>query len=87
MLKKKKYYAGDQGGMRGKILQTLHNSGEVGHSEGAVTTKRVESQFYWRGMKADVNNWVRECDICQKNKRENVPSPGLLQALPIPSEA
>jgi len=27
--------------------------------------------------------FVKECPVCQKNKSENVPYPGLLQPLPI----
>lgn len=34
-------------------------------------------------MKSDVVQYVRECDIWQRNKNENVPYPGLLQPIPI----
>ncbi|KAL0361047.1 UNVERIFIED_CONTAM: Retrovirus-related Pol polyprotein from transposon.6 [Sesamum radiatum] len=32
-------------------------------------------------------SWVRECETCQRSKHENIPYPGLLQPLPIPSQA
>ncbi|KAL0395244.1 UNVERIFIED_CONTAM: Transposon Ty3-G Gag-Pol polyprotein [Sesamum latifolium] len=38
-------------------------------------------------MKEDVVRWVQECDVCQKSKAEHVPYPGLLQPLPLPSQA
>lgn len=47
----------------------------------------MKSLFYWKGLKKDVKEWVRNCDICQRCKSENVASPGLLQPLNIPDEA
>lgn len=38
-------------------------------------------------MKAYVKQAVRECDICQRNKHENVLPPRLLQPLPIQEKA
>lgn len=35
-------------------------------------------------MTRDIQTYVRECTICQRNKAEQVASPGLLQPLPIP---
>ena len=50
----------------------------------AVTTKRVACLFWWNGLGKDVNNYVKECSICQRYKA-NLSAPGeLLQPLPIP---
>lgn len=38
-------------------------------------------------MRQDVINMVRQCEVCQRNKPEHVPYPGLLQPLPIPQHA
>lgn len=35
-------------------------------------------------MSLEVQNYVRNCDVCQKNKYENVAKPGLLNPLPVP---
>lgn len=35
-------------------------------------------------MKNDITKVVKECEIFQRNKSENVPSPGLLQSMPVP---
>lgn len=35
-------------------------------------------------MPRDIKKLVKECDICQANKHENVHPPKLLQLLPIP---
>ena len=33
----------------------------------------------------DVQEYISQCDNCQRNKSEHVPYPGLLQPIPIPS--
>ena len=43
--------------------------------------------FYWPGMKQEVITFIRNCDTCQRNKSENVPYPGLLQPISIPTQA
>jgi len=40
--------------------------------------------FFWPGMEVNIKTFVRECDICQRVKAENVSPAGLLQPLPIP---
>jgi hypothetical protein len=35
-------------------------------------------------MKNDLKAYVRECDICQRVRAENVSPAGLLQPLPVP---
>jgi hypothetical protein len=34
-------------------------------------------------MKAAVSQYIKHCPVCQRNKSENIPYPGLLQPLPI----
>lgn len=80
--------------MKNKIREALHNGSESGHSGVIVTTKRIEARFFRPSLKQDVATWVkdvatwvRECDVCQRNKAEHIPTPGLLQPIPIPNEA
>jgi hypothetical protein len=37
-----------------------------------VTAKRLSGLFYWKGLKKYVRNFVRECDVCQRFKTENI---------------
>lgn len=37
-------------------------------------------------MKGNIKQWVRNCDTCQRDKKESIASPGLLEALPIPEQ-
>jgi hypothetical protein len=38
------------------------------------------------GMKDDIKNFIKEYDICQRNKNETIHLAGLLQPLPIPTK-
>lgn len=65
----------------------MHNSSEGGHSRVAASIKRAERIFFWPGLKSDFAAFIKECDICQRNKSEHVRPPGLLQPIAIPAEA
>lgn len=73
-----KYYVGKGSELRGQIIENLHNSSEGGHSGVAATIKRIENQFFWPQIKQEVTKWVKECEVCQRNKTEHIPTPGLL---------
>jgi transposase InsO family protein len=38
-------------------------------------------------MKQQIIDFVKNCHVCQKNKYDNIPYPGLLQPLPLPEMA
>lgn len=81
LVKEGRYYVGSSTNLRNKIIETLHNGLEGGHSGVQATVKRIDARFVWPELKKDVSKWVSECDICQRNKSEHVPSPGLLQTV------
>lgn len=58
-----------------------------GHSGGQATYHRLKRLFWWKGLKADVLEYVKQCDVCQHAKGERTHPPGLLQPLPIPQGA
>ncbi|KAL2226249.1 UNVERIFIED_CONTAM: Transposon Ty3-G Gag-Pol polyprotein [Sesamum indicum] len=78
---------GSHGGIREKVLKTMHDSALGGHSGMQGTYQRLKPLFYWPTMKVDVQEWVRGCEICQRAKHENNQYPGLLQPLPVPEQA
>ena len=63
----------------------FHSSAVGGHSGMTVTGKTIEGLFYWKGQQKHIRQFVRECNVFQRNKHENTASPGLLQPLPIPA--
>lgn len=69
------------------ILQALHSSAIGGHSGVNATYHRVKSLFAWPYMKNSVTDYVQACQICRQAKPKHVKLPGLLQPLPVPSQA
>ena len=68
-------------------MGALHSSSIGGHSGQRMSWHRISSIFYWPELKQDVKKFVQTCDTCQRNKAEHIQYPGLLQPLPIPSQA
>uniref|UniRef100_A0A803QDN9 Uncharacterized protein n=1 Tax=Cannabis sativa TaxID=3483 RepID=A0A803QDN9_CANSA len=68
------------------LLQEYHNSKMGGHSGVFKTFQRLAADFYWRGMRKDVQNFVDECSVCQQNKYLAQLPAGLLQPLPFPEQ-
>jgi hypothetical protein len=63
----------------------FYNLAVGGHSGMIVTAKTIGGLFYWKGQQKHIRQFIRECNVCQRNKHENMVSLGLLQPLPIPS--
>ena len=57
----------------------LHTSPLGGHSGFLKTYHRVKKDFFWDGLKLDIQNFVAECLVCQQNKVETIKTLGLLQ--------
>jgi hypothetical protein len=72
--------------LKQKVLLELHTSLVGGHSRFLKTYHRVKKEFFWDGLKNDVQRFVVEFLVCQQNKVETIKTPGLLQPLAIPSQ-
>nr|GEY99751.1 hypothetical protein [Tanacetum cinerariifolium] len=68
------------------IGAVLQQQAMGGHSGVYANTQRLTTYLYWKGFKKLVKQWVRTCDVCQRNKSDLVAYPGLLQPLPIPKK-
>ena len=66
------------------ILTEFHSSPAGGHSGFLRTYKRIAGNVYWTGMKGMVQEFVKACEVCQRQKYEATSPAGLLQPLPIP---
>nr|GBM72566.1 hypothetical protein AVEN_139093-1 [Araneus ventricosus] len=52
-----------------EVLQETHDSTSGGHFGIMKTLRRIRERFYWDRLRADVEKWCRECQICRARKR------------------
>ena len=50
------------------IMESEHDSHVAGHMGMDKTMKLVDRNFYWPEMAKDIEDYVRSCEDCQKNK-------------------
>ncbi|GJZ42783.1 reverse transcriptase domain-containing protein [Tanacetum coccineum] len=63
-----------------EILAHCHSGPTGGHHSANVTTKKVyESGFYWPNVFKDANEYVKQCDACQRS--ENISSRAIKRIL------
>ncbi len=84
---KGRIYIGNHGHLRQELVKQLHASSLGGHSGIDNSYKRIKQLFYWPSMKADIEDMVKNCEVCIQNKVDGTPYAGLLQPLPIPTQA
>lgn len=66
------------------ILAECHSSPTGGHFGFHKTLSRLRSDFQWTGMRHTVHSFLKQCEICQQCKTDNLAPAGLIQPLPIP---
>ena len=69
--------------LREEILKEFHCSQFAVHSGGTKIYHDLHHQYYWRGMKRHVRDFVRRCLTCQHVKAKHQRPVGLLQPLEI----
>src|SRR5258706_4223304 len=70
--------------LRKKIMESEHDSRVAGHMGMDKTVELIDRNFYWPGMAADIEDFVRSCDDCQKNKAPPHKRHGMLHPLELP---
>lgn len=61
------------------LMKQFHDSDIGGHEGVLKTFKRMVREVCWKGMRSDVTEFIKSCEVCQKNKYTT-----LSHALPIP---
>jgi transposase InsO family protein len=84
---KGRLFIGNNSALQTKLISAMHSSAVGGHSGVRATYQRVRKQYYWPGIKQQVEDWVKQCQLCQQAKHENTLPAGLLQPLPVPTRA
>jgi hypothetical protein len=68
-------------------MAAFHNSAVGGHLGVPATYHKMKQYFYWKGMKAAIQSFMKQCPVCQQAKPDRARYPGLLQPLPVPDAA
>jgi hypothetical protein len=71
--------------LKQKVLLELHTSPVGGNSGFLKNYHRVKKEFFWDGLKTDVQRFFAKCLVYQQSKVEKINTPCLLQPLAIPS--
>lgn len=79
-----KVWIGENAALQTRLINAMHSSAIGGHSGTNATYHRLKNLFSWKGMKQDVEAFVKQCAICQQAKHSNSLPAGLLAPLPIP---
>ena len=66
------------------ILHEAHKSRFAIHPGSTKMYQDLKRQYWWRGMKKDVRQYVSECATCLRVKAEHQKPAGELQPLPVP---
>ena len=68
-----------------EILRSHYDSRAAGHLGQEKTLELVSRDYYWPRMRSFVNDYVRTCDTCARNKAPRHRRHGELHPLPIPA--
>ena len=58
--------------LKSKVLYYCHNAKESGHLGQTKTLDRLKEKFYWYCMARDNNFYIKQCAICNRNKKLSV---------------
>ena len=74
-------------GIRREFVREQHSLPAHGHQGIARTFDRLARDYYFPGMRKQVETVVSECDLCSKSKTSRHAPYGLLQPPPVPQKA
>ncbi|GMF41489.1 unnamed protein product [Phytophthora fragariaefolia] len=66
------------------VLVHYHDNAVVAHAGAVRSFLALRQHFLWRGMRSTVDEYIRTCETCARNKSGDQRR-GLLQPLPIPT--
>lgn len=70
--------------LRTHLIREVHDPISTAHPGRDKTYRLLKDRYYWKGMLADVDRYVRNCHPCRRASSPRDKTPGLLQPLPVP---
>ena len=56
------------------VMKMVHSSPTAAHMGTNRTWVRARNNFWWKEMKQDIDTFIRNCELCSKNKHDNKPN-------------
>ena len=84
LLYKNKWYIPNDANIKKRILHDNHDSKLAGHFSIFKTLERLKQNYHWPKIAEEVQDYVRSCDTCQRNKASRHNKYGLLDPLEVP---
>ena len=83
LLYKGRIYLGSNYSLKPKMMSFVHDSPLGGHF-GYLKTFQAKRDWFWKGTKKDLKNYIKGCELCQRIKHETSKPARLLLPLEIP---
>ncbi|GJX45785.1 ty3-gypsy retrotransposon protein [Tanacetum coccineum] len=80
-----RYYVGKASTLKAILLREFHDAPSAGHGGVKKTLVGLSSLFHWTGMRKSVEEYIKQCLVCQQTKYSTQAVGGYLQPLPTPS--
>lgn len=77
-------YVPDCDNLKAELLRRCHESPVAGHPGRARTYDLLARTYFWPGMLAYVEKWVKNCHTCRRANPSREAHQGVLKPLPIP---
>ena len=68
------------------VIKQNHDGPMCGHPGIGKTLKRVQKIKKWKGMKKDIEEYIKNCEVCAQTKRSRQPKEGLSEPLKAPEK-
>ncbi|GJS33672.1 ty3-gypsy retrotransposon protein [Tanacetum coccineum] len=80
-----RYFVGKESKLKPRFLREYHDTPSLGHGGVKKMMVGLATMFYWRGMHKSVEEYIKNCRICQQTKYSTQAVGGYLQPLATPS--
>lgn len=84
LLRNESIYIPQSQAIRQELLRIHHDDPWAGHFGAEKTAELLRRKFYWNELRADVDRYVLQCDICQHVKAKQHKPYGQLAKIPMP---
>jgi len=79
-----KQYVQERNQLRLRLIQEHHDTALAGHPGRAKTFDLLDRQYYWKDMRKQVDQYVWNCQSCQRSQTSRHATFGVLRPLPVP---